>query len=50
MNYIVGGKPLLIEAGTPGYDNPAIHTLHSTVVGHNVLELEGHKPKKAPRR
>jgi len=48
VNYIVRGKPLLIEAGTPGYDNPAIHTLYSTVVGHNVLELEGHKPKKAP--
>jgi hypothetical protein len=48
VNYIVRGKPLLIEAGTPGYDNPAIHTLYSTVVGHNVLEVEGLKPKKAP--
>ena len=48
VNYIVRGKPLLIEAGTPGYDNPAIHTLYSTVVGHNVLEIEGLKPKKAP--
>ena len=48
VNYIVRGKPLLIEAGTPGYDNPAIHTLYSTVVGHNVLEVEGIKPKKAP--
>lgn len=47
VNYIVRGKPLLIEAGTPGYDNPAIHTLYSTVAGHNVLEVEGHKPKKA---
>ena len=48
VNYIVCGKPLLIEAGTPGYDNPAIHTLYSTVVGHNVLEVEGLKPRKAP--
>jgi hypothetical protein len=48
VNYIVRGRPLLIEAGTPGYDNPAIHTLYSTVVGHNVLEVEGLKPKKAP--
>ena len=48
VNYIVHGKPLLIEAGTPSYDNPAIHTLYSTVAGHNVLEIEGLKPKKAP--
>lgn len=47
VNYIVRGKPLLIEAGTPSYDNPSIHTLYSTVVGHNVLEIEGLKPKKA---
>ena len=48
VNYIVRGKPLLIEAGTPGYDNPAIHTRYSTVVGHNLLEVEGIKPRKAP--
>jgi len=48
VNYIARGKPLLIEAGTPGYDNPAIHTLYSTVVGHNVLDVEGLKPRKAP--
>jgi hypothetical protein len=48
VSYIVRGKPLLIEAGTPGYDNPAIHTLYSTVVGHNVLDVEGLKPRKAP--
>ena len=48
VNYISHGKPVLIEAGTPGYDNPAIHTRYSTVVGHNVLEVEGLKPRKAP--
>jgi hypothetical protein len=47
VNYIVRGKPLLIEAGTPDYDNPVINTLYSTVAGHNVLEVEGIKPKKA---
>lgn len=48
MNYIFRGKPLLIEAGTPGYDNPSIHKLYSTAVGHNVLEVEGVEVKKAP--
>jgi hypothetical protein len=47
VNYIVRGKPLLIEAGTPDYDNPVINTLYSTVAGHNVLEVEGIKPKRA---
>ena len=48
VNYIVHGKPLLIEAGTPGYDNPSMHTLYSTVIGHNVLQVDGLTPKKAP--
>ncbi|MBU0609504.1 MAG: heparinase II/III-family protein [Armatimonadetes bacterium] len=46
VNFIARGKPLLIEAGTPGYDNPTIHTLYSTVVGHNVLDVADLKPKK----
>jgi hypothetical protein len=48
VNYIVAGKPLLIEAGTPGYDNPNIHKLYSTVVGHNVLDVQGIAPVKRP--
>ena len=48
VNFILKGKPLLIEAGTPGYENPNIHVLYSTVVGHNVLAVEGFTPKKAP--
>ncbi|MCE5237968.1 heparinase II/III-family protein [bacterium] len=47
VNFIARGKPLLIEAGTPGYDNPTIHTLYSTVVGHNVLDVADAKPRKA---
>lgn len=48
VNYIVAGKPLLIEAGTPSYDNPNIHKLYSTVIGHNVLDVEGLTPAKRP--
>lgn len=48
VNYIARGRPILIEAGCPSYDNPSIHTLYSTVTGHNVLDLPGLKPKKAP--
>jgi hypothetical protein len=47
VNYIFHGKPILIEAGTPGYDNPSLQTLYSSVVGHNVLEVQGLKPRKA---
>jgi hypothetical protein len=47
VNFIAGGKPLLIEAGTPSYDNPNIHTLYSTVIGHNVLDADGITPKKS---
>jgi hypothetical protein len=48
VNYIVRGKPLLIEAGTPSYDNPSLGTLYDSVVGHNVLDVEGLEPKRAP--
>ena len=48
VNFIVGGKPLLIEAGCPSYDNPKIHVLYTTLTGHNVLEIEGVKAKRTP--
>lgn len=48
VNFIYRGKPILIEAGTPSYDNPRIHTLYSTVIGHNVLEIPGSPARKAP--
>jgi hypothetical protein len=48
VNFIYRGKPILIEAGTPSYDNPRIHTEYSTVVGHNVLEVPGTSTKKTP--
>jgi hypothetical protein len=48
VNFIFRGKPILIEAGTPSYDNPRIHELYSTVIGHNVLEVPGSAVKKSP--
>lgn len=39
VNFIAGGKPILIEAGTPSYDNRLMMTHYSTGVGHNVLQL-----------
>ncbi len=48
VNFIYHGKPILIEAGTPSYDNPRIHTVYSTVIGHNVLEVPSSNMKKAP--
>ena len=48
MNFIAHGKPILLEAGTPSYDNPRIHVLYSTGVGHNVLDVVGCAAKKAP--
>jgi hypothetical protein len=48
VNFILRGRPILIEAGTPSYDNPRIHTHYSTVIGHNVLEVPGTIVKKSP--
>jgi len=39
VNFIARGRPLLIEAGTPSYDNPALCTLYSSGAGHNVLQI-----------
>jgi len=47
VNFIARGRPLLIEAGTPGYDNPSLGTLYASVVGHNVLDVAGLKPRRA---
>ncbi len=48
VNFIFRGKPILIEAGTPSYDNPRIQELYTSVIGHNVLEVPGSTVKKAP--
>jgi hypothetical protein len=48
VNFILHGKPILIEAGTPSYDNPRMNELYSTVIGHNVLEISGCTVKRMP--
>ncbi len=48
VNFILRGRPLLIEAGTPDYGNPQIRTLYQAVVGHNVLEVVGSKTTRQP--
>jgi hypothetical protein len=45
VNFIARGRPLLIEAGTPAYDNPAISTLYSSGAGHNVLQIGTRMPE-----
>jgi hypothetical protein len=48
VNWIVRGKPVLIEAGTPPYSNPDIHRLYCSGVGHNVLQLGTRMPDTPP--
>lgn len=46
VNYITKGNPILIEAGTPSYDNELMMTHYTTGVGHNVLQLGTAFPEK----
>ncbi len=46
VNYIANGKPILIEAGTPSYDNKLMMTHYTTGVGHNLLQLGTAFPEK----
>lgn len=39
VNFIVRGRPVLIEAGTPAYHHPRMMTDYTPGVGHNVLQL-----------
>jgi len=45
VNYIVGGEPLLIEAGTPSYDNPRLASHYASGAGHNVLQIGRGQPE-----
>jgi hypothetical protein len=47
VNFIVRGRPILIEAGTPAYSHPQIMTHYSSGVGHNVLQLGTEEPEDA---
>lgn len=39
VNLILRGRPILIEAGTPSYDNKLMASHYSSGVGHNVLQV-----------
>lgn len=39
LNFIAGGKPILIEAGTPHYSHPLMGSHFASGVGHNVLQI-----------
>ena len=39
VNFILRGRPILIEAGTPSYDTPDMMSLYASGAGHNVLQI-----------
>ncbi|MFP4026607.1 MAG: heparinase II/III family protein [Candidatus Brocadiia bacterium] len=47
VNYIAGGRPILIEAGTPNYSNPKMASHYASGAGHNVLQLGADEPETA---
>lgn len=44
VNFIIGGRPLLIEAGTLTYASPLFPTHMKSVAGHNVLQVGSTPP------
>lgn len=48
VNFIAKGQPILIEAGTPSYDNLRMPSHYSSSVGHNVLQI-GDVAPRAPK-
>jgi len=50
VNFISGGKAILIEAGKPSYAHPNYYTYFSTGVGHNVLQVGLATPKNPSLR
>ncbi len=47
VNFIVDGRAILIETGTPGYGDPKLASLYRSVAGHNVLQVGDFDPAKA---
>ena len=39
VNFIAGGRPILIEAGTPSYSNLDMGVHYASGAGHNVLQI-----------
>jgi len=48
VNLILHGRPVLIEAGTPSYDNPRMYSHYHAGVGHNVLQVGEDLPETRP--
>ncbi|MDP0495850.1 MAG: heparinase II/III family protein [Verrucomicrobiota bacterium JB024] len=49
VNFIVDGKAVLIEAGTPGYDQADKASNFNSVKGHNVLQIDDELfPRRQP--
>jgi hypothetical protein len=46
VNFIARGRPILIEAGTPSYDNPLMESQYASGVGHNVLQVGDALPER----
>jgi len=45
VNLIAHGRAILIEAGTPNYGHPRIHSHFTTGYGHNVLQIGLTEPR-----
>ncbi len=45
VNFILDGRPLLIEAGTPSYSHPLMGSHFASGYGHNVLQLGLEEPR-----
>lgn len=51
INFIVGGIPILIESGTPGYSHPRKKEDYDSALGHNTLRWGDEIfPQKAPAK
>jgi hypothetical protein len=48
VSFVLHGKPVLIEAGTPEYSHPELNRLFSYGTGHNVLQLGTEMPDAPP--
>lgn len=50
VNFIIGDRPILIEAGTPSYGLPNFPTHFHSVAGHNVLQVGTQPPDELTPR
>ena len=47
VNFILRGKPIFIESGTPDYSHRQMMSLFSSCIGHNVLQLGTIEPEES---